>query len=260
MVQRLKRLKASTEAFRSPSEPGGNGGSSPRHPRRPGAGRGYLPSPGKRGPRFLHPRTETYILLYRFANETPDRDLAGKIHLLLQESLNQFDEFRVIDEKTAREITAIPDDRPIDIPRLREKYPIRITVDGKLTHIGDKYNIEAHLPFSGREAFATPFFIPGKERNSLLTDQIDNLSRRIYLAAFRDKREEEIKSGIRRRCSVPTGRLSAFFTAGGNSGTGRNSPRRRNFSCKPNACRRRCPPPSTTSPCFSITRAPRPNR
>ncbi len=199
MVQRLKRLKASTEAYRSPS----------------GLRKWRIIAPvilaalalaagiffsRKKGAALPPSKTGTYILLYRFANETPDRDLSGKIHLLLQESLNQFEEFRVIDEKTAREITAIPDDRPIDIPRIREKYPIRITVGGKLSHIGDKYNLEAHLRFLDGRPSPPPFFIPGKERNSLLTDQIDNLSRRVYLAAFREKREEEVR--IRNTSSV----------------------------------------------------------
>ena len=192
MVRRLKRLKASTQAVRSVRSWKKWKIIAPVVFVMVALAAGMVLSP-KKGPAVPPLKTETYILLNRFLNQTPDKELPDKILLLLQESLNQFDEFRVIDEKTARDIISIPEDRAIDIPSLKKKYPIRYTITGKLTHIEDKYNIEAHFqPLEGNPP-PPPFFIPGKGRDSLLTDQIDNLSRRVYLSVFPDRPEEKLR-------------------------------------------------------------------
>jgi serine/threonine protein kinase/tetratricopeptide (TPR) repeat protein len=119
------------------------------------------------------------ILLYPFENQTADKKLAPEINYLLRESLDQFSEFKVLEEATLRDLNGGGEISAARLLQMQAQYNIRYVLRGKLSSVSDKFNIEARLsPIAKHESHA-PFFLPGKEKNSLLTDQIDNLARRI---------------------------------------------------------------------------------
>jgi len=180
LVLRLKRMKASTEAVRTI-----------KSRRFWLAAAALIPlaviliwlgvkRPGKPAAERAGEKTVFFnILLLPFENRSQDKKIGAEINYLLQESLNQFPGFKVLEEKTVRDLDhgkAIAEDQ---MPALKIKYNIRYVLQGKLSNIADKFNIEAHLSQIGKRESRAPFFIPGKEKNSLLTDQVDNLALRV---------------------------------------------------------------------------------
>lgn len=119
------------------------------------------------------------ILLYPVENQSSDREIAAEINYLLQESLNQFAAFKVLDEKIVPVFSAGQTAIDKMLPALEEKLNIQYVLKVKLSNVADKFNIEADFSKAGGGEAYAPFFIPGKEKNSLLTDQVDNLTRRI---------------------------------------------------------------------------------
>jgi serine/threonine protein kinase/Tfp pilus assembly protein PilF/TolB-like protein len=185
MVRRLKKMKASTETLHT--------GRSRRFWL---AGAVLVPlaavllwlalfRPGQPGESRTAAQPDLFnVLLYPFENLTPDNRIGAEINYLLQEALNQFPGFKVLDEKTLRNLNGAAAIPPDQLPLLKSKYGIRYVLRGKLSSVADKFNIEASLSrVDGRE-HRPPFFIPGKEKNSLLTDQVDNLARRIQQAVL----------------------------------------------------------------------------
>jgi len=179
MVRRLKKLKASTEALRT-----GRG-------RRTGAVLAalllaaaalaawfFLVKPPAQ-PASGVPTALDHVLLFPFENRTPDALVGEEIDFLLQEALNQSPGFKALTEATVRELEGAERIDAAQLPALAEKYGIRYLLRGELSSVADKFNIEASLSRVGDSEPHAPFFIPGKERDSLLTDQIDNLARRV---------------------------------------------------------------------------------
>ncbi len=179
MVRRLKKLKASTEALRT------------------GRGRrawavmaALLLAAGALAawwffvkpaapPAPISPPALDHVLIFPFENRTPDARIGEEIDFLLQEALNQSAGFKALTEATVRELEGVEQIEEGQMPALTEKYGIRYLLRGELSSVADKFNIEASLSRVGDSEPHAPFFIPGKERDSLLTDQIDNLARRV---------------------------------------------------------------------------------
>jgi len=177
MVRRLKRLKASTEAVRSGRS------------RRAWVALAALllaaialaawqvflrPAP----PAAIAPPLD-HVLLHPFENQTPDARVGEEIDFLLQEALNQSPGFKTLTEATVRELEGVAQVDARQLPALAKKYGIRYLLRGQLSSVADKFNIEASLTRIDDHEPHAPFFIPGKEKNSLLTDQVDNLARRV---------------------------------------------------------------------------------
>ncbi len=173
MVRRLKKLKASTEALRT-----GRG----RRARVVLAAVLLAAAALAAWLFFLKPAAPAvleHVLLFPFANRTPDARVGAEIDFLIQEALNQSPGFKVLTEETVRELEGVQRIDAGQLPALAKKYGIRYLLRGELSSVADKFNIEARLSRVGDSETHAPFFIPGKERDSLLTDQIDNLARRV---------------------------------------------------------------------------------
>jgi serine/threonine protein kinase/tetratricopeptide (TPR) repeat protein len=181
MVRRLKSMKASTEALRTTAWP--------RWLRVAAAvlvpavvillGLVFLrPSRSAKGNVPAKP-PPVQLLVLPFENQTPDKRVAAEVHFLVQEALNQSAGFKALDWETLIELEGGRPIRSEHLKALGGKYGIHYVLSGKLSSVADKYNIEASLSRLGESAGRSPFFFPGKERDSLLTDQVDNLARRV---------------------------------------------------------------------------------
>jgi len=116
--------------------------------------------PGKNaGPGF-------YVYLQPFANDTGEKDPAEKLDYLLTESLNQFKEFKVLHLESTG------------------KFKADYKLTGKISALNDLYTIEALLSPTDKSQKEKRLTITGKGKDSLLADQVDNLSKRIYTTFF----------------------------------------------------------------------------
>ena len=185
VVRRLKNMKASTEALRT----------SGRRRRRLLAVALLLPVaafvlwlawPRPEKPADGMTAPAVHVLLYPFANGTPDARIGVEIDFLLREALNQSPGFKALAAATVCELEGVSEIAPGRLPALGEKYGIRYVLRGTLSSVADKFNLEARLGRVGASEVHAPFFIPGKEKNSLLTDQVDNLARRVRLSITGD--------------------------------------------------------------------------
>jgi serine/threonine protein kinase/tetratricopeptide (TPR) repeat protein/TolB-like protein len=129
------------------------------------------------------------ILVHDVKNQSSDPEVGAMVNHLIVESLSQFQDLRVIDEKTLAAFSSRGPGQPGRPARLKKKPAISYTLKTELSNVGDKFNIEADFsPRDGGDGH-TPFFIPGKEKNSLLSDQVDNLTRRIRQIVFSEGQE-----------------------------------------------------------------------
>lgn len=175
MVRRLKRLKASTEALRT-------GGS-----RRAWkiAAAALLPVAAFAvWLVFLRPARPPaalpdHVLLFPIENLTPDPRVGAEVDYLIAESLNASTGFKALTAAELRVLAGGQDVTPERLSELARRFGIRHVLRGKLGSVADKYDIEARLTRVGAGDDHAPFFIPGKGKDSLLTDQVDNLARRV---------------------------------------------------------------------------------
>ncbi len=131
------------------------------------------------------------ILVHHVKNQSSDPEIGARVNYLVMESLSQFPDLRVIDEKI---MAALSDREPLAAGRpaqLKKKPAIGYTLEIELSNVGDKFNIEADFSPSADGETHTPFFIPGKEKDSLLSDQVDNLTRRVRQIVFGADRQNE---------------------------------------------------------------------
>jgi serine/threonine protein kinase/tetratricopeptide (TPR) repeat protein len=131
------------------------------------------------------------VLLYPFENGTTDARIAAEIDFLLQEALNQSPGCETLAAATVRELEGGGEITAGQLPALGKKYGIRYLLRGKLSSVADKFNIEASLNRIGESEAHAPFFVPGKEKDSLLNDQVDNLARRVRLSVVGANAPEE---------------------------------------------------------------------
>ena len=180
MVSRLKRMKASTEALRT--------GGSRRAWRIAAAA--LLPAaalaawllllrPALQRGGASQATPPDHVLLFPLENRTPDPRVGAEVDYLIAEALNGSPGFKAL---TAAELRVLSGGREVTAERLSElarRFGIRYVLRGKLGSVADKYDIEARLSRVGAGDDHAPFFIPGKGKDSLLTDQVDNLARRV---------------------------------------------------------------------------------
>lgn len=107
-----------------------------------------------------------YIYLRPFENASGETNLAEMLNYLLTESLDQFKEFKVIDHESTG------------------KFKTDYQLTGKISVLNDHYTIEALLSPTGKSLDKKQLTITGKSKDSLLSDQVDNLSKRIYTSFF----------------------------------------------------------------------------
>jgi tetratricopeptide (TPR) repeat protein len=110
--------------------------------------------------------------------------------------LDQSPGFKTLTAATVGELAGGGTITAEQLPALEKKYGIRYVLRGTLSSVADKFNIEARLGRLGDRENRAPFFIPGKEKNSLLTDQIDNLARRVRVAIDGDAGSGAATAGI----------------------------------------------------------------
>ncbi|GEM_PF-634951 len=177
MVRRLKLMKASTEALRSGRSQRGRWLAAALLLAASVGAVWFFALRGR--PPAALPRAAEHVLVFPFENQTSDPRLGEEIDFLIQEALNQTDAFKALPEATVRALEGGAAIETTTLAALAPKYGIRHVLRGQLTGVADKVNIEASLSALGETEDHPPFFIPGKEKNSLLRDQIDNLARRV---------------------------------------------------------------------------------
>ncbi|MDQ1355066.1 MAG: Non-specific serine/threonine protein kinase [Acidobacteriota bacterium] len=107
-----------------------------------------------------------YMYIKSFENPSKEPNLAEMLHYLLTESLDQFKEFKVMDHESTG------------------KFKADYQLTGKISVMNDLYTIEAVLSPTDKSLDKKQLTITGKSKNSLLSDQVDNLSKRIYTTFF----------------------------------------------------------------------------
>jgi serine/threonine protein kinase len=135
-----------------------------------------------------------YILLQPFEAQSKsiDSSMPEKINYLLNESLGQFKEFKIINRETALSLMG-EDAKTFDAKFLEEKYKIDIKfrLTGKISKKKKFYVSEATLaaynPDPKAKTTKDRFTATGPGRDSLLTGQVDTLVRGIYEHLYPDR-------------------------------------------------------------------------
>lgn len=180
---------------------------------------------GIRKERMLIPddNEKFYVYLHDFENKTGEEQLFQGLNYLLDQSLNQFQEFKTINEEIASgldiemESTSsahgilVPDGGPDSskqvserekatnvlnhqstLIKLMKKFNVLFELKGTVTQFNDFYNIDAELipVVRGKKHF--PITIPIQNMDVLLSNQVDALAKRVYLSIFGKKQREEV--------------------------------------------------------------------
>lgn len=119
-----------------------------------------------------------YVLLHPLQGDRIEPLTAAAINYLLRQALDGCAEFAVIDEETARRLSGAGPG-PLDLRALRKKLPVKFTLGGRIEQAGGLFNLEGRFHELDKSEEAPPFQFPGRETDCLLTDQIDNLARRV---------------------------------------------------------------------------------
>jgi len=124
-----------------------------------------------------------YIYIQPFENKTGEKSLPEMLNYLLIESLNQFSQFKTIDEEMALSLTGQKlEELDLSLLKTRFNIDIKFKLTGKISQESDFYTIDARLKSleknRGGEGF--PLTTTGMHRKSLLTIQIDTLTRQVY--------------------------------------------------------------------------------
>jgi tetratricopeptide (TPR) repeat protein len=128
-----------------------------------------------------------YIYLHPFENKTGEKNLADKVNYLLTESLNQFKEFKAISKEEAASILENRKDEKVDLEKLSGKFKVSHELTGKITVLSGYYTIEGILSPTDKNRKEQRLTITGRGKNSILINQVDNLSRRVYRIFFPKK-------------------------------------------------------------------------
>ncbi|MCU0286844.1 MAG: protein kinase [Acidobacteria bacterium] len=107
-----------------------------------------------------------YIYLQSFKNNTNEENLPEMLNFLLTESLGQFKEFKIID----KEMTI--------------KFKPKFKLSAEISVFNDFYTIKAILSSIDKSQKEKQLTITGKGKESILVDQVDNLTKRIYTTFF----------------------------------------------------------------------------
>ncbi|MGE5343712.1 MAG: protein kinase domain-containing protein [Candidatus Omnitrophota bacterium] len=127
-----------------------------------------------------------YVYIHHFENNTDEKELPEMLSYLLTESLNQFSEFETIDTNTADSIAGKGDESQ-RLARLKEKFNIAYELTGKISKDRNFYDIDAYLKPVTANSAPSHFTTTGQLKDSLLMNQVNDLSRRIYARLVREK-------------------------------------------------------------------------
>lgn len=151
-----------------------------------------------------------FVYLDHFKDKTNERYLSKKLDYLLTNSLNQFKEFKTINENTGFSILGKKDGK-LDINALTKKINIKYKLRGEITHFSNIYNIDAALIplIKGDKTYYMT--ITGKNKDSFLIHQIDDLTKRVYNIFYNKKENEFEFSKISKIYGESWDRFSDFF-------------------------------------------------
>lgn len=127
-----------------------------------------------------NPTEKFYVFLHPFDNNTRDKNLQEHLNYLLTESLNQFQEFKVIDREEAASILEKPEKGVIDPGELSGRFKINYELKGKISFANGFYTIDAVLSPRDKKKKEKRLTITGQGKDSFLVDQVDNLTKRVY--------------------------------------------------------------------------------
>ena len=140
---------------------------------------------GKGGAPLVTQSDKFFVYLHKFDNKTKDKDLAAKLHLLLNESLNQFQEFKVIDKEMALAYLDV-EEKNLRISQLKPKYNVLFELRGEIIREDKIYEITARLiPLDKKNKPPPPITGMGSQNiNSVLNSQVDQVSEGVYHKLF----------------------------------------------------------------------------
>lgn len=144
---------------------------------------------GKGGAPLVTQGVDFSIYLHKFENKTRVKDLSDKLHYLLNESLNQFQEFKTIDEEIALAYQGNGAKAP-DWNILKTKYNVMFELKGEILRDNKIYEISARLiPLDQTKQAPPPITAIGSQNlNSVLNSLVDQVSKRIYPMLFPKKK------------------------------------------------------------------------
>ena len=130
-----------------------------------------------------------YIYITPFKNETGDKTLTDKMNYLLTQSLNQYDEFKIIDTSVISSIVGNQSDEE-KVTQVLKENNIEFELDGTISHYKNIYNLEAELIPFNKANRSYSFTKTGEGKDSFLTHQVDSLARQIYKSVLPDKHKK----------------------------------------------------------------------
>lgn len=148
------------------------------------------------GPQPVQTREGSYLYIQPFEDKTKTDYLPAMLNYLLMESLEQFDQAKVIDRSTTLSILGKNSDT-VDFKKLKSGFGIDIQfkLNGEITKSNSFYIIDATLdhfqPETGKVMSSKTITSTGEGLNSMLSTHVDTLSRGMYHYLF----PETSKSG-----------------------------------------------------------------
>ncbi len=133
-----------------------------------------------------------YIYLHPFTNKTNEKGLSEKVDFLVTESLNQFDQFKVITRAQALSILGQKPNDPIDLKKLVTKFNVKYELTGKVSKVGNNFTIEGLLSPLSTGDKTHSLTIVGTSLDSFLTHQVDSLSKRVYRIFLPDEKFHDL--------------------------------------------------------------------
>lgn len=154
-----------------------------------------------------------YIYLHAFDNNTRQKGLSERLNFLLTESLNQFKSFKVIDRQEAASILGLKKDREVDVQLLRKRFNVTYELEGEISESSGYYTIEGELLPLDEKQKIQRLTITGKGNNSILVNQVDNLSKRVFTIFFPERKLKDINfKKISRTYGIDWRNFSDFYT------------------------------------------------
>ncbi|MCP4153731.1 MAG: protein kinase [bacterium] len=138
------------------------------------------------------PKGQFYVFLHPLKNKTREKGLSEKLNYLLTESLNQFEEFKVINRSEAASILGLSQTENVDLKKLAKKFKIQFILKGVIKKEANNYTLEGSLiPVDKHKKRSSLTFV-GKGKDSFLIHQVDSFTKRVYRVFFPGKNFHDI--------------------------------------------------------------------
>jgi serine/threonine protein kinase len=156
------------------------------------------------------PTEKFYIYLHPFKNDTQDKFLPEMLDYLLNESLNQFNEFKTINRDTALYIAGKVNN-DVDLELVKTKFNIRYELTGNVKESGKGYTINALLKSGeeGKETWNIP--APGLRRDELLETQVDIIVDSVYKHLSDEKEKNLVSKEVKEIFGKEWQKFSEFY-------------------------------------------------